>query len=145
MTTSISRLPLLTNGSAPFRGLDDEWVPPCSGHDSRLWTNPRDRADVREAAQTCHHDCERRVECYAAGRQRSEWGVWGGVLLVAGTPAKKFRQTVWLEDRHLDTEEKQEVAAAAARMRMRHMLAPHLDTCHLTDESLPGWLQAAEA
>ena len=89
---------LLISPHAPFRSLDDDWIPACRDHDSALWTDPQSRQQVSAAATFCKTECDRATECLAGAKERGEWGVWGGLLLQAGRPMRNYSPKFWREE-----------------------------------------------
>ena len=58
--------------------------PRCAEEDAELFW-PATDAEA-EAARAICRTCPLIEACLAAGRQRREWGVWGGELLATGRP-----------------------------------------------------------
>ncbi|HEX4190899.1 MAG TPA: WhiB family transcriptional regulator [Marmoricola sp.] len=64
----------------------------CAGYDDPDVFDPVD-SDTLALAQSLCGTCAVRDVCLGLGTSRGEWGVWGGVLLEAGKPVDKVRQS----------------------------------------------------
>lgn len=63
----------------------------CEGHEDPEIFDPCDDDALAAALEICN-PCDVRTLCLALGTSRSEWGVWGGVLLEAGKPIETVRR-----------------------------------------------------
>lgn len=63
----------------------------CADHDDAELFDPVDPDALAEALVVCG-GCGVRALCLELGVRRSEWGVWGGVLLENGKRIEKVRQ-----------------------------------------------------
>ena len=63
-------------------------VPSCAEEDPELFW-PATEADVEQAKLVCR-TCPLAAACLAVGRDRREWGVWGGELLASGRPTTEL-------------------------------------------------------
>lgn len=63
----------------------------CADHEAPELFDPTDDETLTAARDFCG-GCETRDLCLDLGVRRSEWGVWGGVLLEGGKPVEQPRR-----------------------------------------------------